>query len=78
MISILVYLSGFSLLTADIGPLISSWDFMQTITISVGKFIEMTGMVLLIYTSLNYLDLSYKKLSIIFLDTLRRETNGPS
>jgi len=75
-ISTFVYLVGFTLLASNIGQMISSWDFIQTTIISISKFIEMTGIVLLIYTCLNYLDFYYDEILIKFLDTLRRETDG--
>lgn len=62
--AILVYLAGFSLLTADPGFLSSSGEFVQIIYISFGKILEMSGMVLLIGACLDYINRTYNGISL--------------
>lgn len=68
LIAALVYLAGFSLLTVDPGFLASSGEFVQTIYISFGKILEMSGMVLLIGTCLDYINQTNNSILLEFKD----------
>jgi len=68
LIATLVYLAGFSILTVDPGFFASSEEFVHIIFISFGKFLELSGMVLLIGACLDYINRAYNSISLDFND----------